>query len=391
MSTPTRGNEGATSYEYGEAGWQSGTEFDIPAPGRTPGEGPQLRRMTADYERTGATYGDAATGRSGGERADGEGLARFLGWFSIGLGLAEVVAPERLATLIGVRDDDRNVNILRAFGLREIGNGIGLLARPQSATLAWGRVVGDAMDLAFLNAKRFERGSDPSRIAAAAAAVAGVTALDVLCGQRLSRDGDGARARGAGARGLLARRPAQSGWTAQGGVQVRQSLTITRSPEEVYAFWRDFRNLPQFMSHLEAVQVIDDRRSRWTARAPAGRTVEWEAEIVEDRPGELIAWRSLQGADVPNSGVVRFARAPGDRGTEIVVELQYQPPAGALGAAIAKLFGEEPNEQIKGDLRRFKQVIETGEVVHSDASIYRGPHPARPSERPFDRTSNSLR
>jgi uncharacterized membrane protein len=182
-----------------------------------------------------------------------------------------------------------------------------------------------------------------------------------------------------------------AGMAAQRGVQVRQTLTITRAPEEVYAFWRDFRNLPQFMSHLEAVQVIDDRRSRWTARAPAGRTVEWEAEIVEDRPGELIAWRSLPDADVPNSGWVRFARAPGDRGTELIVELQYDPPAGALGAAIAKLLGEEPNEQVKGDLRRFKQVLETGEVVHSDASIYRGPHPARPPERPFDRTTEASR
>jgi uncharacterized membrane protein len=286
------------------------------------------------------------------------------------------------------------VNVLRAFGVREIANGVGLLARPQSAALAWGRVAGDALDLAFLASRRNERGANEARLLGAAAAVAGVAALDVLAGQRLSRNGDGARARrDAGGRGFLASGAAavHTGWTAQGGVQVRQSLTITRAPEEVYGFWRDFRNLPQFMSHLEAVQVLDERRSRWTARAPAGRTVEWEAEIVEDRPGELIAWRSLPGADVANSGVVRFARAPGDRGTEIVVELQYDPPAGALGAAVAKLFGEEPNEQVKSDLRRIKLVLETGEVVHSDACIHRGPHPARPPERPFDRNADSLR
>jgi len=134
------------------------------------------------------------------------------------------------------------------------------------------------------------------------------------------------------------------------------------------------------MAHLESVEVLDNNRSRWKAKAPAGTTVEWEAETIEDRPNELISWRSLPDASIPNSGSVRFKDAPGNRGTEVHVELQYQPPAGKLGSLIAKLFGEEPEQQIKGDLRRFKQVIETGEIVHSDASIHKGMHPAQPPE-----------
>jgi uncharacterized membrane protein len=108
--------------------------------------------------------------------------------------------------------------------------------------------------------------------------------------------------------------------------------------------------------------------------------VEWDAEITEDRPNELIAWRSLPDSQVPNSGQVRFRDAPGNRGTEVIVELKYQPPGGKIGALIAKLFGEEPGQQVKGDLRRLKQVMEIGEIVHSDASIYPGPHPAQPPE-----------
>ena len=158
-----------------------------------------------------------------------------------------------------------------------------------------------------------------------------------------------------------------------------KSVTINRSPEEVYRFWRDFQNLPRFMSHLESVQVMSEKRSHWVAKAPAGMQVEWDAEIIEDRPNQLIAWHSLEGADVDNSGVVRFERAPGGRGTEVRVQLQYDPPGGKIGAAIAKLFGEEPEQQIKGDLYRLKQVMETGEVVQSDASIHRGLHPAQPS------------
>jgi uncharacterized membrane protein len=159
---------------------------------------------------------------------------------------------------------------------------------------------------------------------------------------------------------------------------VTKTITVDRSPEEVYRFWRALENLPRFMAHLESIESRDGRRSHWKARGPAGMTIEWDAEIIDDRPNQLIAWRSLEGADVDSQGIVRFTRAPGGRGTEVHVELRYDPPAGRLGAAVAKLFGREPGQQIAGDLRRFKQVLEVGEVVHSDASVHRGTHPAQP-------------
>jgi uncharacterized membrane protein len=115
--------------------------------------------------------------------------------------------------------------------------------------------------------------------------------------------------------------------------------------------------------------VIDDRRSHWKARGPAGKTVEWDAEIIDDRPNERIAWRSLEGADVENSGVVRFVKAPGGRGTEVHVEIRYSPPGGVLGAWLAKLFGEEPGQQVEDDLRALKQIMETGEVVRSEGTL----------------------
>ena len=170
--------------------------------------------------------------------------------------------------------------------------------------------------------------------------------------------------------------------TKKQGTRVRKSITVNRSADEVYDFWRNFENLPRFMQHLESVQMTSDRRSHWKAKAPAGSTVEWDAELTEDRPNELIAWRSVEGADVPNAGVVRFVPAAGGRGTEIHVDLRYDPPAGKLGALFAKLFGEEPSQQVDGDLRRFKQVLEIGEVLYSDASIASGMRPAHPPEAP---------
>jgi uncharacterized membrane protein len=209
-------------------------------------------------------------------------------------------------------------------------------------------------------------------LAVATAAVLGVTVLDLITSQRVGRNGEAVEL----ATGALARRGK--------GVRVRRDITIAKPPEEVYRFWRNFENLPRFMEHLESVQILDERRSHWRAKAPAGAGVEWDAEIIEDRPNELIVWRSLDGADVPNTGSVRFVPAPGGRGTEVNVELRYDPPGGKLGATVAKLFGEEPGQQVDGDLRRLKQVLETGEVVHSDASIHRGMHPARPSERSLE-------
>jgi uncharacterized membrane protein len=189
-----------------------------------------------------------------------------------------------------------------------------------------------------------------------------VTALDVLCGARLS----GRTAGRAGA--------------ADHTIHLETAVTVSRSPEEPYAFWRDFQNLPRFMDHLESVRQIGEGRWHWKAKGPVGLTLEWDAEIIEERPDELIAWRSLPGSEVENSGTVRFRRAPGGRGTEIMLTVHYAPPGGVIGAKLAQLFSEVPRTQMKNDLRRFKQVLETGEVVRSDASLAAGPHPARPPE-----------
>jgi uncharacterized membrane protein len=276
-----------------------------------------------------------------------EQLARGLGWFSIGLGLAEVLTPRGVAKIAGLRGD--NTGLIRLFGLREIASGIGIFMQGRRpAAAVWSRVAGDALDLACLGAAFASPDSSKGRVAFATANVLTVTALDVICAQQLSR---------------------KNGTNTGGGIRVTKSLAINRSPEELYEFWHDFENLPRFMYHLESVQVTRDGRSHWVAKAPAGTTVEWDAEITEDRPAELIAWRSVEGADVDNRGSVRFEKAPGGRGTILRVEIEYNPPGGVIGAGIAWLFGEEPEQQLQDDLRRFKQVVETGEVVRSEGSL----------------------
>lgn len=141
------------------------------------------------------------------------------------------------------------------------------------------------------------------------------------------------------------------------GIKVEKSVIIRRSPEELYAFWRNFENLPRIMNHLQSVTMTHGKRSHWVAKGPAGTTVEWDAELINDKEYEMISWRSLEKADVDNTGSVYFIRMP-DGATEVRVMIQYDPPAGKLGAAVARLFGEEPSQQIEEDLRRFKEVME---------------------------------
>jgi uncharacterized membrane protein len=148
----------------------------------------------------------------------------------------------------------------------------------------------------------------------------------------------------------------------QDGIRAANSVTIMKSPEELYNFWRRLENLPQFMNHLKSVTETDATHSHWVAKAPLNLSVEWDAEITEDIPGQKIAWRSLPGSQVPNEGYVQFNSAGEGRGTVVHVNLTYHPPAGALGATVAKLFGEEPNQQIAGDMRRFQRLMETGEI-----------------------------
>jgi uncharacterized membrane protein len=147
-------------------------------------------------------------------------------------------------------------------------------------------------------------------------------------------------------------------------IRVEKSVSIlNKSPEELYQFWRNLENLPTFMKHLKSVQVINDTRSHWVDNAPMGNSVEWDADIIKDLPNELIAWASVEGADIENSGFVRFKPATQGRGTEVKVVMEYAPPGGQLAATIAKLFGEEPEQQIGDELRCFKMLMEAGEIA----------------------------
>jgi uncharacterized membrane protein len=333
-------------------------------------------RANGVAQRAGSSSGTSAHARNRGS-ANGstngdERLATGLGWFSIGLGLAQIVAPGSVARLIGVNDDTKNRGLMRAIGMREIATGVGILSRPRPANWVRARVGGDLIDLTLLGAAIRSADTEKGKVAMATAAVLGVTALDVMCSERL---GEKASGKPAG----RAREGAKT--------HVAKAITIRTTPDQLYSYWRELSNLPRFMYHLEEVRVINERRSHWVAKAPAGAHVEWDAEITEDRPNERIAWRSLPDADVRSSGSVEFRPAPRGRGTEVHVELHYDPPGGKLGVIVAKLMGEEPARQIGDDLRRLKQVIETGEVVRSDATVVgQGPglirqRPAQPPRR----------
>ena len=269
---------------------------------------------------------------------DDRQLGQILGLFSIGLGLAELLAPRAVGRAVGVGDHPA---IMRMVGVREIVTGLGLLSERAPGTWASARVAGDAMDLALLGAATSSPDADPRRIAAATAGVLGVTALDVYSGQRLRAT-------------QSAEAPA---------ISVRQTITINAAPAELYGFWKNVENLPLFMEHIESVSKVNERVSHWVAKAPAGACVEWDAEIVDDQPERRLGWRTLPDSQVTHEGMVSFEPAIGGRGTVVRVEMLYLPPAGKVGVWIARLFGEEPALQVGDDLRRLKQLLETGEVA----------------------------
>jgi uncharacterized membrane protein len=158
------------------------------------------------------------------------------------------------------------------------------------------------------------------------------------------------------------RRGPRAVMTSGQGVRVEEAITIDRPAADLYALWRDLKNLPRHMQHVESVEVLDSKTSHWSVTGPMDKSVKWYAEIVNDEPNSLIAWRSVDGSEVDTAGSVHFKPAPKGRGTELKVVLRYDPPAGKLGAAVAWLFKEEPGQQIRADLRRFKQLMETGTV-----------------------------
>ncbi|HEY0383910.1 MAG TPA: SRPBCC family protein [Candidatus Elarobacter sp.] len=154
------------------------------------------------------------------------------------------------------------------------------------------------------------------------------------------------------------------------GTRIEKVFTIMRPAAELYGYWRDFGNLPSIMSHLQSVEVLDDLRSRWTAKGPAGFTAVWEAEIIDDTPGRRIAWRSV-GGSIPNAGSVSFTAAPADRGTELHVEMEWAPPGGPLGKSFAHFLGDDPGLIVETDLRRFKATMEAGYVALNGTDVTR--------------------
>jgi uncharacterized membrane protein len=286
-------------------------------------------------------------------------LAIGLGCFSIGLGLAELLAPRAMARAIGVPAGDDMERTLRTFGAREIGTGVAILAQPDQARWLWARVGGDALDLTALARAAAADDARGGRLAIAVASVLGAMALDVYAAKRLTSP-DGSR----------------SASTTRRGIEADCSVTINKPIEEVFAFWANLENLPRFMSHLESVTRTAADRSHWRIKAPGGVPIEWDAETVEERENELISWRST-GSVVENSGTVRFERAPGARGTEVHVGLRYRLPAGRVSRALLRAFSQAPEQHVKEELRRFKQILETGEVTVSDGpALWR---PAQPS------------
>jgi uncharacterized membrane protein len=330
------------------------TEFESP---EGYGAG-QSERPSTTVERASAGNGHFLAHRS---LARASRTAQKLGWVSLGLGLAALLAPRPVGRLIGVGASRRKSRTLRLVGLREVAAGVGLLVRPRPTGWMWGRVAGDVLDLALLGLAFGSRKANRVRLPVTIGSVAGLTALDVVISTQLTR---------AERQGLAVAK--------ERALSLTKVVTVGRGPEEVYQFWRNFQNLPSFMSILQSVEVLSDRRARWKVEGPKGKSLEWEVEITDDRPGERIAWRSLQGAPVPHAGEVRFRRAPSGRGTEVALTTRLRPPGGVVGGAIARLLRKVPEIQVDKDLRRFKQVMEVGEVVCSDASIHVGRHPARP-------------
>jgi uncharacterized membrane protein len=309
-------------------------------------------------------------------------LTRMLGWASIGLGAPLVLAPSRSARAIGVDDGPQQRAVVAGVGTREFVAAAGLLGQGSPAWL-WTRVAGDLMDLRLLGtalrnraltarvvkaALKQDHRAALNRTIAATGAVAAITGLDLYAAITRSR---GSHRR------------------SQGDVTLTAAVTVTQPPHEVYARWRQLESLPTFMAHLDDVTMTSPRTSHWRATAPFSKTVEWDAQITDDVPGERLGWRSLDGSAIRTAGEVRFAPAPGGQNgaqdTEVHVKLSYAVPAGKLGTAIARYFGEDPHQQLDDDLRRFKQVLEVGEVVRSEGAPWGKrarqefpQHPARP-------------
>ncbi len=288
----------------------------------------------------------------------GTAISRGLGWFSIAVAATELAAPRQVAKALGLRPTLGTTTTIRLLGLRELATGMSILLQPRRPLPIWARVAGDVTDIGLLAIGAAGAKTSPLRASLGLAGLAGVTALDAYAAFRVTKHQDEAQA------------------------PVMFSVTINKSPAEVYAYFRKLSHLPAFMRYLESVDERADGTSHWVAKLPIGGTVAWDAEIVEERAGELLAWRTTSGAPLAHEGRVTFAKAPGRTSTEVRVAMTAAFAGSRHSRLLAKSFAKP---QIKGDLRRLKQILETGEVLLSDASVHRGHHPAQPPARGPDR------
>ena len=263
-------------------------------------------------------------------------LARGLGWWSLGLGIAQVLAPRTMARLTGMRLPP---TLTMLCGARAIACGVGILTQDQAQPWMRVRVAGDALDLATVAAGLLLPGANRQRLAVTGVALGGVAAADVYCSRQLEHYGARAAPR-----------------------HVTSSIDVQRPREEIYRFWRDPANFPRVMPHLHSVQILDDIHSHWIANGPGGTRLEWDTEIIDDVPNERLAWRSVDGSQIYSAGSVEL-HPVGMHATRVRLELLCDSPPGSLTVAIAKLFGRDPKFGLRADLRGFKTFFESGETT----------------------------
>jgi uncharacterized membrane protein len=284
-------------------------------------------------------------------------LGRGLGWLSLLLGSGGRFAPSALGAAIGL--PGRNA-LLRAAGARELIAGIGLLTQQQRKPWLWARVAGDVLDLTLLGmtAIAADRAARRRRSLTALTTVAAVTAVDVLASLRASRT-------------PLAPLHASRRFRAIGDEVIGESVTLNKTPLECYQQWRQLEQLPRFMWTLESVRPLDERRSHWTLAGSHRTRLEWDAEITHDVPGERLAWRSLPNEQIAHAGVVRFAPAPGGRGTVVHLVAHYRLLAGAPWAPrLESMLTHSAGARLREELRRFKQLLETGEIATTEGQSH---------------------
>lgn len=284
---------------------------------------------------------------------NGQTTARFLGWFSVGLGLAEVVAPNAITRALGTR---RRPGLVRtAYGLRELAVGAGLLTTRTPQPWVWARVAGDVLDLATLGAALGGRRSNRGAVGFALASVAAVTALDVRTALALGTENG------------------TSGATEKGAPpdaeEVRSSITIGRPPEEVYWAWRDPVTVATMLQPFARVHAESPELAHIQPRTPLGGALQWSWDVPDERPGEFMRFRSLEGSTVRNEGTATLRPTADGRGTHLEVHARYQAPGGPLGTKALAAFGLVPQKALDETLDRFRDLVESGRT------------PTRPEER----------